>query len=444
MRQRGALVVLRSVLLATALSFAYSEPGFAIGPGGGGGGGGGGGSPAPSSASTNNAAITIAIENSLLSEWGGNEQQTDPVFFYSPGATSPAQQQWEAENESRSALQAYLDGDTWQQIADYFNGFVRYEDPVFHQLKTVGAALFGSGSSGGMAAQYTHLNWRGDIPYYTVDPQNGVLPAINFSSAAVRLPLRKDLSKALNLDANQQFTVFANLGASEFKANANSTGLTSNGYTIGGSLGAKWSVNANYVRAAVGLNGGHISTQSPAVGNSTSGLIGYSTDLAVGRVFALSNPANQILENSDRWRLPAILLDTSVHVGYSQFHGNGYTDGTGFVWGDSHLHSAVVGFAAKFSAPYLGTQYLVTPYLRLGLDHNFDSAQWTDMPAQGGAPNDQLIVLGTPTNTGWVEAGVSSVSRSGLGLTVSGNYSVSNLASGYGGRLSLNIPFVAQ
>jgi hypothetical protein len=141
------------------------------------------------------------------------------------------------------------------------------------------------------------------------------------------------------------------------------------------------------------------------------------------------------------WRSPVVFLDTSAHLGYWQLHGDGFTDGTGAIWGAEKDHAGVVGVAAKIYSPYLIRNYLFLPYVRGGIDFTFDRSQTTAIPAQAGFAADQLVINGIPRNIEWVEAGAEWLGRGGITLKLSANYSVSNLSNGYGGRVALKVRF---
>ena len=137
------------------------------------------------------------------------------------------------------------------------------------------------------------------------------------------------------------------------------------------------------------------------------------------------------------------MLDTSAHVGYSQLHGSGFTDGNGAVWGDSWSHIAITGVAAKLSAPYYGEDYYLSPFVRAGFDFNLSSGQDIGVPAQAGFGATDLVIFGLPRDIGSFEAGLKYWSFSDITVTLAANYNVSEIGSGYGGSLAVKIPLEA-
>jgi hypothetical protein len=278
--------------------------------------------------------------------------------------------------------------------------------------------------------------------YVVTDPQNGSLPASRTQFTDTSIYIDKNLSKALNLSSEQQLSVFGTLGYGAFWSNAESIGQKTDLGALTGTVGAKWNFNNDYVTAIAGLSSGQASTQSPAEGNFKSELFGAGTDVAVGHVFAFWMP-DELLARPDGWRSPWVNIDTAAHVGYWELHGTGFTDGTGTQFDDTNQHLAVTGVSARISIPHFGEGYFMSPYVRVGYDYNFSSGQELGIPVQATLPASQLVVFSLPRDTGWAEAGIKYSSFRNITLTLAANYNISEIGTGYGARLALDVPLDA-
>jgi hypothetical protein len=285
------------------------------------------------------------------------------------------------------------------------------------------------------------------VPIFIMDPQNGYTAPFRTRSASTSATLGADLSRNLDFDANQRLIVFGAFTFSNFWTKAPSVREWSEGQMVGGALGATWRVDANYITASGGLNGGAVGNKSSFFGNWGSRNFGGGADVAAGHAFSFWFsewlPDSQLAQSEDGWRLPAVLLDASTHVGYWGLHGYGFADGMGIFWGSQNCRAAVTGVSAKISLPYLGEQALVAPYLRGAFDYSFDRAQTTLIPAQVNSVPDQIDVYGIPRTIVRVEAGVSALSPADLLVEVAVNYALTPVSRGYGGRVSLHVPIAA-
>ena len=76
-------------------------------------------------------------------------------------------------------------------------------------------------------------------------------------------------------------------------------------------------------------------------------------------------------------------------------------------------------------------------------NYDFSSEENIGVPAQAGFGATDLVIFGLPRDIGWAEAGRKYWSFSDISVTLAANYNVSELGSGYGGRLSLKISLEA-
>ena len=281
------------------------------------------------------------------------------------------------------------------------------------------------------------------MPFVKLDPVSGTTNPFNSQQVASTIQFGKDVSKALNLNSNQHLTIFGSFGYNDFSADAAAVGLRTNGGTIVGSLGAKWQVNSDYVRAWTGLNDGRASTQTTTAGNWNSDLFGSGGDFAAGHISYLWKPT-ELLLRSDGWRSPFIMLDTSAHVGYSQLHGSGFTDGNGAVWGDfdgrtSRSQASPRNCRRPIMAKTTTCRLLFAPASTLisppGKTSAFRRKPVLVLPI--------LSYSVCPATSARSEAGLKYWSFSDITVTLAANYNVSEIGSGYGGSLAVKIPLEA-
>ena len=248
MVRRGGALVLRSLLLATALLFGQVGKSFAIGlcgaaplP------------PCPPSPPDLDAPI-IATQNQQLTNldqfglvgWNGGFAPQDNWAFNTDPIPPPPPQPSSADISA---------------IATLFQNWV---NSIPAKANFTAASLAASWV-GFLVSAGIHQNVP--VPFVKLDPVSGTTNPFNSQQVASTIQFGKDVSKALNLNSNQHLTIFGSFGYNDFSADAAAVGLRTNGGTIVGSLGAKWQVNSDYVRAWTGLNDGRASTQTTTAGN---------------------------------------------------------------------------------------------------------------------------------------------------------------------------------
>ena len=130
-----------------------------------------------------------------------------------------------------------------------------------------------------------------------------------------------------------------------------------------------------------------------------------------------------------------MVLDTSAHVGYSQLHGSGFTDGNGAVWGDfDGRTSRSPASPRKCPLPIMARGTTCRPLSAVVSITISRPRTNIGVPAQAGFGATDLVIFGLPRDIGWAEAGLTYWSFSDISVTLAANYNVSELGSGYGGR----------
>ena len=117
---------------------------------------------------------------------------------------------------------------------------------------------------------------------------------------------------------------------------------------------------------------------------------GYNLDARLGHVFMLFNtiiaatPSRMPVKARPRVaeRGYAIGLDLSGHLGYASNVARGFTDTSGFVFGDERVQGGVTGLRAKLFASVPRNGVIWQPYISGSVDWRFDYSHIASFPTQ--------------------------------------------------------------
>ncbi len=461
-----SLFVLRSLWLATALTFAFSEPSFAVSP------------PPP-------GTLTPAEQNLLAT---ANTGQVLTSFLNSPGGGVLAEsqtpdQQWWSDLGTLEAEQSHLSQQIVaqeQMIAcmgypwtcspaaaallpgafDLINAtklgmsIPQYEEYVLHNMenqynylsrkiallaKKIEIAL--AASSGGGGTTPTPADAKPFLvpgSRFSFITGGGTAAADLGNLFGLGLPSQQHLTAAIGLYDNETWFALGPVGSGHAP-------------TLNSSIAVTYLVSSNYVTGTAALSDGRVWEQSALGGTGNFGTHGYLVDGTFGHIFTLWSasssppPVKPLIVTKapppeiNGWS--NVQLDLAGHVGYLSQTSDSFVDSSGYALGDGLTHATFVGASARLSGSYLYRALgEIDPYLKVSYDNYFAYSSTVAFPAQGGLPATQILFFNDPHNVGTFETGVSVGAPGGMTLTGSGYYAIFNTGSGFGGRLSLNIP----
>jgi hypothetical protein len=156
----------------------------------------------------------------------------------------------------------------------------------------------------------------------------------------------------------------------------------------------------------------------------TGGAGNYNTnmfdgDISVGHVFALIDPrapGSQAMVTKAPPRSAALhdglLLELSGHGGYVTGMSNGFTESTGFIWGNGNVHYGDLGIKAKLEGVIPTNGVIWLPYIAGTLDQLVGFSNTLNIPTQAAIAADTLTFNQATTVWG-AEAGVETPLSSG-------------------------------
>jgi Autotransporter beta-domain len=145
----------------------------------------------------------------------------------------------------------------------------------------------------------------------------------------------------------------------------------------------------------------------------------FDGDVSVGHVFVLIDPRgagshailakappqSSVIQNG-------LLLELSGHGGYVTGMDDGFTESTGFVWGDGHVHYGDLGIKAELQGVIPANGVIWLPYVTGTVDQLVGFSQTLDIPTQVAMAADTLTFDEATTWLGG-EAGVETQVASG-------------------------------
>jgi hypothetical protein len=177
---------------------------------------------------------------------------------------------------------------------------------------------------------------------------------------------------------------------------------------------------------------------------------GYNVDARLGHVFVLFNSIAAVAPPS---RMPvkaapratdggyAIGLDLSGHLGYSSDVARGFTDTSGFTFGDERVQGGETGLLAKLLAAVPRNGVIWQPYVAGSVDWRFDYSHIASFPTQVALAGGDAVSFSDGTTFVGAQAGFDVRAANGWIVGVNGFYSHSSDTDIAGGRAYVRIPF---
>jgi hypothetical protein len=177
---------------------------------------------------------------------------------------------------------------------------------------------------------------------------------------------------------------------------------------------------------------------------------GYYVDARLGHVFVLFNSIAAVAPLS---RMPvkarpraaeggyAIGLDLSGHLGYASDVARGFTDTSGFTFGDERVQGGETGLRAKLFATVPRDGVIWQPYVSGSVDWRFAYSHIASYPIQVALAGGDAVNFSDGTTFVGAQAGLDVRTRNGWTVGVNGFYSHSSDTDIAGGRAYVRIPF---
>jgi hypothetical protein len=174
---------------------------------------------------------------------------------------------------------------------------------------------------------------------------------------------------------------------------------------------------------------------------------GYDIDATVGHVFWLMNTISQpatsrmavkaLPKPSDGY---AIGLDLSGHLGYASDVAKGFTDSSGFVFGDERVQGGETGLKARLFATVLNNGLVWTPYVTGTVDWRFNYSHISSFPGQIALATGDTVVFDDATTFVGAQVGLDVKTTYGWTVGVNGFYDHSSDTEIVGGKAYVKIP----
>jgi hypothetical protein len=175
----------------------------------------------------------------------------------------------------------------------------------------------------------------------------------------------------------------------------------------------------------------------------------YEVDVRFGHVFVLFNSIATALPPRMSVKAPprnadggySIAVDLSGHVGYANSVAQGFTDSSGFVFGDETAQGGEGGLRAKFFAevPRNGVTWM--PYITGTVDWRFDYSHVSYFPTQMALASGDAVNFSDATTFVGGQVGLDVKTANGWTVGANGFYSHSSDTEFAGGRVYVKVPF---
>jgi hypothetical protein len=182
---------------------------------------------------------------------------------------------------------------------------------------------------------------------------------------------------------------------------------------------------------------------------------GYNVDARVGHVFVLFNTI--VVPSAAPSRMPvkamplkapppsdggyAIGLDLSGHLGYSRDVARGFTDTSGFVFGDERVQGGDTGLRAKLLAAIPRGGVTWQPYISGSVDWRFGYSHVASFPTQVALASGDAVNFADATTALGAQVGLDVKAANGWTVGVNGFYSHTSDTEVVGGRAFVRVPF---
>jgi hypothetical protein len=186
--------------------------------------------------------------------------------------------------------------------------------------------------------------------------------------------------------------------------------------------------------------------------NSTGsyGSDGYDIDATVGHIFWLLNTMSQPTTSRMAVKAPprpsdgyAIGLDLSGHLGYQSDVARGFTDSSGFVFGDERAQGGETGLKATLFATVLNNGVLWQPYVTGTVDWRFNYSHIANFPGQVALASADAVTFDDATTFVGAQVGLDVTMSNGWIVGANGFYDRSSDTEIVGGKAYVKIPFGA-
>ena len=175
----------------------------------------------------------------------------------------------------------------------------------------------------------------------------------------------------------------------------------------------------------------------------------YFVDARIGNVFVLSNTASVPSSAVFPTKAPpkpattgtVVGVDLSGHIGYTVSGLDGFTDSTGFAFGNSQAHDGDIGARAKLFALMPSHGVLWMPYVSATVDQLVGYSNNVNIPTQAALPSGDLLSIQMAKTFAGAELGVEARGPGGWTFGVRGFYTASSDTNIVGGQLTIKIPF---
>jgi hypothetical protein len=180
---------------------------------------------------------------------------------------------------------------------------------------------------------------------------------------------------------------------------------------------------------------------------------GYNVDARLGHAFVLFNttaavaPSRMPVKALPMKALPsaadggyAIGLDLSGHLGYASDVAKGFTDTSGFTFGDERAQGGQTGLQAQLFALVPRNGVLWAPYISGSVDWRFNYSHIAYFPTQVALPGGDAVNYADGTTFVGAQIGLDARAANGWTVGVNGFYSRSSDTEVVGGRAYVRIP----
>lgn len=174
---------------------------------------------------------------------------------------------------------------------------------------------------------------------------------------------------------------------------------------------------------------------------------GYWADVKLGHVFWLLDTIVGGGSRAMPMKAPpqplggyALGLDVSGHIGYNGARVSGFTDSSGFIFGETTARYGDIGGRAKLYAVVPDGGFLWMPYVAATIDQEFSFSSTASIPVQAALPSGDSLSFQQALTFWGTEVGVDTRVPNGWKLGLKGFYQASADVNFAGGAAYLKIP----
>jgi hypothetical protein len=174
---------------------------------------------------------------------------------------------------------------------------------------------------------------------------------------------------------------------------------------------------------------------------------GYDIDATVGHIFWLLNTISQPATSRMAVKAPpkpsdgyAIGLDLSGHLGYQSDVARGFTDSSGFVFGDERAQGGETGLKAKLFANVRNYDVTWQPYVSGSVDWRFNYSHVANFPGQLALATGDAVAFADATTFVGAKVGLDVKMSNGWTVGANGFYEHSSDTEIVGGKAYVKIP----